>query len=396
MALTSGAEYTYSDSTAQTTGIQRMSVENILYSQDVKVLPLKNFLGYDSFIGDNLKYEFAERNSPPISSTIATAATQWNTSGSISGLSVTDATIFVKGDVVLTADGEIVIVSTVDESAETITVLARADCGSTQSNANEDGDALFIIGNSQLEGYTPGSYVRFTTAARKYNYFEYFNEDISVSEIEENTAKYGITSEYAYQLDQKTLRVAKLLESAVIFGGVNAPTSSAPGVMCGIAGPASTATNIDFQTTNTSGSSAALTEALLDSLIQAIFEQGGHPNTLMMGPYQKKVFDNLYQPYQRGSMEGNSLGQIVDTYRTSFGNLTVLLNFYMKDAKKGKDMVIAFEKDLWKIGHFKNMGFGHKRLPETKTTIDGYVNGLYTTILHNEEFGGYLYSLAVS
>lgn len=120
-----------------------------MYTQDVKVLPLKNFLGYDSFIGDNLKYEFAERNSPPISDTIATAATQWNTAGSIAGLSVTDATTFAKGDVVLTADAEIVIVSTVDEDNNQITVLARGDCGSTQSNANTDADALYIIGKKR-------------------------------------------------------------------------------------------------------------------------------------------------------------------------------------------------------------------------------------------------------
>ena len=397
MATTSGAVYTYSDSTAQTTGIQRMSVENILYTQDVKDLPLKNFLGYDGFIGDNLKYEFAERNSPPIADTISGTA-YWNTAGSatLTPLPVTDSDSFVKGDVVLTKMGEIVIVSAIP-SDNNITVLARGDCGSTASILNTAADELYIIGNAQLEGYTPGSYVRFTTAARKFNYFEYFNEDISVSEIEENTAKYGITSEYAYQLDQKTLRIAKLLESAVIFGGLNASSSSAPGVMLGIVGPdTTTTTNINIRTTRTSGSSAALTEALLDALIQAIYEQGGHPDTLMMGPYQKRIFDNLYKPYIRGPMEGDRLGEVVNTYATSFGVLTVLLNFYMKDTYKGKDKVIAFQKDMWKIGHFKNMAFGHKRLPETKTTIDGYVNGLYTTVLHNEEYAGELYSLAVS
>jgi hypothetical protein len=399
LALTSGPQYFYSDTTAQTTGIQRMSLENILYTQDVKDLPLKNFLGYDGFIGDNLKYEFAERNAPPIADSILTAATQWNTSGSIAGLSVTTDDAYVKGDVLLTADGEIVIVSAVGTGASTIDVIARADCGSTESTSNQNGDAIYIIGNAQLEGYTPGQFNRFTTAARKFNYFEYFNEDISVSEIEENTAKYGITSEYAYQLDQKTLRIAKLLEAAVLFSGRAEAASSAsvPGVMCGIVGPdESTATMINIRTTHTSASTVALSETLLDALIQAIFEQGGHPDMLMMGPFQKRAFDNLYQPYQRGSMEGNSLGQIVDTYRTSFGVLTVLLNFYMKDLYKGKDMIIALQKDMWKIGHYKNMAFGHKRLPETKTTIDGYVNGLYTTVLHNEEYSGLLHSLAVS
>lgn len=394
MATTSGAAYTYSDSTAQTTGIQRMSLENILYTQDVKDLPLKNFLGYDSFIGDNLKYEFAERNAPPISDTMGGTAVWNNTATPATSLPVTDGDTFVLGDVVLTTNGEIGIVNAVSTSGNTIGFYARGDCESTASITNGASDALYIIGNAQLEGYTPGQYNRFTTAARKYNYFQYFNEDISVSEIEENTAKYGITSEYAYQLDQKTLRIAKLLESAVIFGGYNASSSSVPGVMCGIYGFGTASVNI--QTTHTSASSAALTEALLDSLIQAIFEQGGHSDTLMMGPYQKKVFDNLYKPFIRGPMEGDRLGEIVNTYATSFGNLTVLLNFYMKDTGKGKDLIFALQKDMWKIGHFKNMAFGHKRLPETKTTIDGYVNGLYTTVLHNEEYSGVLHTLAVS
>ena len=58
------------------------------------------------------------------------------------------------GDVVLTAKGEMVVVSDVDESGNTIDVYARGDLGSTQNyTTNADSDALYIVGNAQLEGY---------------------------------------------------------------------------------------------------------------------------------------------------------------------------------------------------------------------------------------------------
>jgi len=124
--LTSGGSYVYSDSADITSGARMRICESIIYSQDPKDLPLRDlFGGYEALEVKSTKIEHVEDNHPPINTTIGTAATGWNTGSDTTGLSVTDGDAFRVGDVILTADGEILIVSDVDESGNTIDVYGR-------------------------------------------------------------------------------------------------------------------------------------------------------------------------------------------------------------------------------------------------------------------------------
>ena len=391
MALQSGTILTYSDATAQTTGVMKMDLEDVIDSQDPKDLPLKKFLGYSSFVAVNFNHEFAEENHPPITAAIGTAATGWNTADDITGLSVDDGDKFVLGDVCLTADGEIVIVSAVSTSANTIDVLARADCGSTQSNANTNADAINLIGNAQLESYTPGSYMRFYDRVRKNNYCQEFNEDIIVSDRMQETAQYGIPDEYARQLDKKTLRQAKFLEQAVLYGGAQVGSSTNPSTMQGIIGPGTTSTNINIQTNVTNAASAALTEDTLQDAMQTVYTAGGDPNTVMGGAFQCRQIDTFMQPYRRDTMEAETYGGVVSRYHSRFGNLAVVMNRYMQ-----ADDLVIFDKAQVKIGNFRNKSFAHYKLPKTTTAERGYINGSYTVMLHDEEWAAWVHTLSTS
>ena len=389
MALQSGASYTYSDTTAQTTGVMKMDLEAVIDSQDPTDLPLRQFLGYNSFVAVNFKHEFAEENAPPIKAAIGTAATGWNTADDTTLISVDDSDKFVLGDVCLTADGEIVIVSAV--GTNTISVLARGDCGSTQSNANTDADAIYLIGNAQLEGYTPGSYMRFYDRVRKYNYCQEWNEDVSVTDRMQGTAQYSIADEYAHQLEMKTLRIAKLLEQAVLLGGAQAGDATNPSTMQGVIGPGTTSTNINIQTNTTNASSADLTEDTIQDAMQSCYTQGGTPNTIICGAFQKRQLDTFMLPYRRTTMESKTYGGVVDTYHSTFGTVEVLMDRYMQN----DDMVILDKKQM-EIGSFNKKSFSHYKLPKTKTIEQGYVNGSYTVMLHNEEWAAWIYGLSTS
>ena len=147
MALTSGTEYVYSDTSDATSGARRRVIEDLIYSQDPIDLPLRDYFGgYEAGKAKSIKIEHVEQNHVAIASTIGTAATGWNTGSDTTGLSVTDGDVFMVGDVILTADGEVLVVSDVDESGNTIDVYARGDLGSTESNANSDSDAIYIVG----------------------------------------------------------------------------------------------------------------------------------------------------------------------------------------------------------------------------------------------------------
>lgn len=76
MALTSGTEYVYSDSTDATAGARRRVIEDAIYSQDPIELPLRDYFGgYEKYKAKSIKFEFVEQNHVAIAGTIGTAAT---------------------------------------------------------------------------------------------------------------------------------------------------------------------------------------------------------------------------------------------------------------------------------------------------------------------------------
>ena len=392
--LTSGGSYVYSDSTDITSGARKRICEDIIYMQDPKDLPLRDlFGGYEKLEVKSTKIEHVEDQHPPIDTTIGTASTGWNSSADYTGLSVTDGDAFRVGDVIMTADGEICIVSDVDESGNTIDVYSRGDCGSTESDANTDGDAIYIIGSAQLEGYTYGSDVRFYTRPSKVNYTQIFSDTISVSESYELIPKFGIPKVSQHQLKMKQLRLAKLLERAIIYGNPNTDTlegsSTQPRTMCGIIGKGSTATYPNIQTNSLSLSSAELTESNLKAEMQAVYDASGDPNTIIVNSFNKGVISDFLAPYRRANMDDKKYGGVVSKYETDFGICDIVLDRYMLQSD-----VIIMDKSMFKIGAYRP--FKVKDLPQTTDNVKIEIVGEYSCMLHNEEWASYIYLTSTS
>lgn len=385
MATTSGPFYSYLES--QTTGLLKRSVDPIIQTIDPKFVPIREAFGYNGFTADALKVEYLERNDTPIIGSIGTAATQWNTTTEKTGLSVTDASVFCIYDVLLTADKEIVIVSDLDESADTIDVISRADCLSTESVTNEDADAIYIIGHAELEGYTYGISPRFELAAQKYNYIQLFHQDIEVTDIMEAISKYGPKSLYSDELAKKTLRVAKLLEQALIYGGPQAGNGSNPGTLCGLIGPGTETWQTNIQT-NTTSVGGLLTESNILDEQQTVYEKGGHIDLIMLPPKQKRRFSTFRGAQRRYRSGDEKIGDVIDTYFSDFGVIDLIINEYLLESD-----VILLEKKNFKVGPLTTLGFHTGVLPETKAAKQGYVKGYYTSMHFNEEHAAYMYDL---
>ncbi len=392
--LTTGTSHVYSDSTDITSGARKRICENIIYSQDPKDLPLRDlFGGYEALKVESTKIEHVEDNHPPINTTIGTAATGWNTGSDTSGLSVTDGDAFRVGDVIMTSDGEICIVSDVDESGNTIDVYGRGDCGSTESNANSNSDVIYIIGSAQLDGYTYGNDVRFYTKPSKVNYTQIFSDTVSVSESYELIPKFGIPKESQHQVKMKQLRLAKLLERAVLYGNPNTDTlegsASQPRTMGGIIGKGSTATYPNIQTNTASLSSAELAEANLKTAMQTIYNSGGDPNTIIVNSFNKGVISDFLTPYRRVGMDDKKYGGVVSKYETDFGICDVVLDRYMLQSD-----VVVMDKSMFKIGAYRP--FKLKDIPQTTDNIKIEIVGEYSCMLHNEEWAYLIYSTSTS
>jgi len=331
-----------------------------------------------------------------VSNSGSAGGTDWNLTSAYVDLPVTDQDAFRVGDVIMTADGEILIVSKVPGTtgtANTIDCYSRADCGSTKSLTNTTNDAIYIIGSAQLEGYTYGSDVRFYTKPSKVNYTQIFSDSISVTESYELIPKYGISKESQHQLKLKQLRLAKLLERAVLYGNPNTGTlegdASHPSTMGGMIGKGSTATYPNIQTNTTSLSSAEVTDTDLKAEMQVIYDAGGDPNTIIVNSFNKGVISGFLQGYRRATMDDKKYGGVVSKYETDFGICDIVLDRYMLQSD-----IVILDKSMFKIGAYRP--FKVKDIPQTTDNVKIEIVGQYSCMLHNEEHASYIYSTATS
>lgn len=350
------------------------------------------FGGYEKEKTDTITFEFPEDNHIAIDTTIGTAATGWNTASDTSGLSVTDSDVICIGDILLTSDGEIVVVSAV--GTNTIDVYGRGDLGSTESNANSDSDVIYIIGNAQLEGWTYGASPRFMTRGTKKNYVQNFEASIDVSKDYNTLPKWGIKEEFAYQLKQNQLRELKLLERNALYGGSNTGTlegsASHPRTMCGIIAPITTvAANINIQTNTTNLSTIEVTEDNINSSMQTIYTAGGNPDTIMCGPFNKKVISSFMLPYRRSDMEDKKYSNVVNTYENDFGTVNIVLNRYMR----ASDILILDKKNF---NFVCKEAFNVIDLPDDRDKVRSSLIGRYSCKLVKEEHAAWIYGTATS
>ena len=393
----STSSFVYSDSADETSGARKRVIEDIIYSIDPKVLPLRDwFGGYSKLPVKSIKIGFIEDSHIAITTAMGTVSgSDWNNAADTSALTVADGDIFAIGDVVLTADGELVVVSDVDESGNTIDVYGRGDLGSTESNANTTGDTLTIVGNSQLEGFTYGASPRFNLRINKVHYTQIFTDTAQVSKSYEETPQYGIKSLFSHQIAQKTLRQAKLFERACLYGSSNVGTlegnASHPRTMCGMLSPSSVATEVNIQTNTQSLSSVELTEAHLNTQIQAIYDNGSDadPDTIMVNSFNKKVVSDFQLPYRRTDFSDKKYGTVVDTIFTDFGEMNLLLNRYMRQS----DVIILPRKNF-RMGSYRP--FHQETLPNSKDVYWSEILGEMTACLTKEEDCAWIYSTATS
>jgi hypothetical protein len=299
------------------------------------------------------------------------------------------------GDIILTADGEICVLSDVDESGNTVDVYARGDLGSTESNANSNSDAIYIIGSAQLEGFTYGGDPRFNTRATKSNYTQIFHDTLAVSksyqEMASNGVLAGIKDEAKNQLKMKTLRLAKLLERNALYGGYYSTAaegnSSHPRTMSGIIAPGTG--TIDIQTNTTDLSSAEITESALNTEMQACYDAGGKPDTILVNSFNKKVISDFMLPYRKANFDDKKYGGVVSAYECDFGLFNIILNRYQLQS----DIIILPKKnfEFACLRPFKIID-----LPDDKDSYRQEIVGEYSVHFVNEEHASHLYGSSTS
>src|SRR6478609_6341799 len=206
-----------------------------------------------------------------------------------------------------------------------------------------DSLAAAVTTNHQIEGDDLGTtgYDAVTATVRLGNYTQISRKTLVISNTEEIVNKAGRKSEIAYQLAKKGRELRRDMEKDLLSNhGASAGSTSAARVTAAL--PAFLKTNISKDAggvnpvyTNiptdvrTPGSTRALTEALVKTVIELCWENGANPRTLMVGGTNKQTISGFSGVVELTSIQKAAPATIIgaaDAYVSDFGTLAVVPN----------------------------------------------------------------------
>ena len=255
-------------------------------------------------------------------------------------------------------------------------------------------DALdAVAANARVEGdeYT---YSAVTPTVRLSNQTQISSKTVIVAGTQMATNNAGRDSEMAYQLAKHSKGLKRDMESALT------------GKVAKAAGNTSTARTLGgFETWPTSnvsrgggspagsgaGSGAApvdaatkrdLTEALLKTVIQSCYTNGGEPSVLMVGPVNKgKVSAFTGRASARQMIDATKIQAAADLYSSDFGDFKVIPNRFSRE-----QTAYVIDPEFWKVVYLRD--FKQEEVAKTGDAIKRALLVEYTLQASNQASSG--------
>lgn len=375
MALYEQQKTTYSDTVAQV-----RVISDVIQLIDPVDTPLIAALGglnaaRSKFrIGQNgFKIELLEDAYHPVETT-ANVGTTLSTNGT--NFTVADASIFQDGHVIL-IDDELMVVSAVDTTGDTITVYSRSYGGTNATHASTA--AISIVGMARLEG-DDADYVGLQALSNPYNYSGIFQKALKVSGTEEVVDQYGFDNAFSYQAQKAVPELLRLIERGIFHGVRAAGSASAPRSFGGLG---------TFITDNSVNAGGALAKTDIDNLAELIMIDGGNPDLLVIHPSiandLKALLDS--SSFVRVDQSGGQFGMApITRVDTQYGSAQLVVSRWCPSSK-------AFMLDSRKVGLYTLRPFGWKELAVTGDSRKGEVVGEFSLMVANDKAHGWIYGL---
>ena len=199
--------------------------------------------------------------------------------------------------------------------------------------------------NAQLEGFTASAGTAIPTTMITGN-TQILQKTFQVSATADAVKAYGRAKETAYQLSKALKEIKKDVEFAFV-GSSNA----------GNAGNATTAREMDSAdqligaANTTAGGTAALTEAMITTTGQNVYNNGGDANILMVKPADSLIIAGFTGAAGRGREfnDGNkTLTNVVNLYVSPFGEYKVVLNRHQMT-----DHAFLLDPSMWRTASLR-------------------------------------------
>lgn len=211
----------------------------------------------------------------------------------------------------------------------------------------QEDDLAAVAANAVVEG-ADGSDADLTPTTMRSNYTQIMAKTIKVSATADAVSTYGRAKETAYQLSKKSAELKREFEFALVGSARNAAAGSTSvarqfGNVWGNDAGGSAIINSAVVTNN--ATPAALTEAMVLSTNQKLYEAGGEASYLMIKPADSLIVAGFAAASgrTRDFETGTKVVNVVDIYVSPFGTQKVVLNRFMK-----ADSALLFDPANWK------------------------------------------------
>ncbi len=198
-----------------------------------------------------------------------------------------------------------------------------------------------------------------TATSRLTNYTQISDKVPRVTGTQEVVIKAGRRSEMAYQIGKRSRELKRDMESSLLANtakaaGDDSTARTLAGVPSWIAtnenvGSGGSAPTGDGTDTRTDGTQAAFTETRLKEVLQSCWDQGGDPDTIMTGSYNKQVMSTFGGNATREiNAQDRSLIAAISLYESDFGSLEVVPNRF----QRSRD-VLVLDMNLWSVAYLR-------------------------------------------
>ena len=202
--------------------------------------------------------------------------------------------------------------------------------------------------NQQIDGDDLTSFTAVTPTSRLGSYTQIMRKNFILADNLEVINEAGRKSERAYQLVKSGNELKRDIEWNILQNNAaSAGSTTAARVTAGL--PAYIRTNSSRGTSGadptvssgvvnagaTNGTQRAITEAMLTTVVQEVYTQGGEPSMLMVGPFNKtkvSAFTGIAaQRYMAPSDAPSTIIGAADVYVSDFGSLSVTPNLFQRE-----------------------------------------------------------------
>ena len=277
---------------------------------------------------------------------------------------------------------------------------AREQVKNTFHEWQTDALAAAVTNNAVIEG-DDATLDAASATSRIGNYTQIMDKTVVITGTQESVDKAGRASELAYQIAKKSKELKRDIESTLLTNQARAAGNSTTARTFGsigawiatndnLAGDGTSPTANNGSDARNDGTQRALTEDMLKDVIKNVWNAGGNPSVVMVGPFNKQKISGFTGGSTRfDASEDKTLYTSIDVYSSDFGDLEVVPNRFSRDRD-----ALVLDMDYWSVGFLRDF-----TMHELSKTGDAEKRPLLvelTLISRNEAASGGVFDLTTS